>query len=358
MMKQLVSLVLFLWLAVWVPRAVLAVNVLVSNPYSLGTGQYLSVSDQYYLVMQPDCKLVLYNQSGQPIRSTNATRPTSPPPYCSLSLEADGNLVIYAREWTSVNGDSLLLRIVSIWDQGFVSSNEGNHSFLLLGSDGSLDFYDNSGKRRDSTSGLRAEYINTTSIQPAYFLQSTAWRPTVSLEDFPHMPAEYFLAEGKRLLTENSRFEFVLGSDCNLQSREIQLGSVVWESGTSSLNWNHECQLILQQDGLLVLRDWNASKVYWSSGLQDRNGSVSWILKVDPENGSLSVRDITNSSKILWTTVQPEPEPKPKPKRPILGIVLGVVGGLCVLALATFGLYAYARKSKLRLLHLQRSSEI
>lgn len=355
--RPLVVLLLLITFSGLVIPGGLAVNVL-SGADGMNPRDYLSISDQYYLVMQPDCTLFLYNRTGQPLRRTNKFDLTAIDD-CRLFMQPDGNLVIY--NYTQPGSD---IRS-AVWAQGFVNVFQGNHSFLLLGDQGTLAFYTNDGSLFDQpyTSLTTTEIpVNASGVYPSFFRNSSQfnpWTPSSSLQDYPYMPAGYFLTMGNRLLSSNWRFELALGSDCNLQSREISYldgskGPVLWESRTPRTE-PQQCQLMLHQDGLLLIRDMNTNKVYWTStkaGVEKNSSFTSWVLKVNPDNGNLSVSDITNSSTVLWTNtaehvssaMAPNPVTHAKiTSRSIAWIVVGVISGASVLAMAV---YFYSRNSK------------
>ena len=346
----------------------LAANVLVSmDGYSvLNSYEYLSILDKYYLVMQPDCDLILYNQSGLPLKHTDSSRESADGSLfnlnCSLWMQSDGNCVIYnltTADWLnhSLNGNPSIP-----WAESGYSDPQWNASFLLLGGDGSLDFYTpNATLRQNRLTNLTVVDVNASSpvnypkFDPNNSTYS-AWEPGVSLDEYPYMPAEYFLSAGKRLQTLSSPgFALELNAgDCNLQSQQLLYAGgtqTLWNSSTTGSLQNHTCQLELLQNGTLQVRDLNSNELYWKSGTSG-DSTVSWILKLDPNNGTLSVSDITNSSNLLWTnapnSLSPSPQPIPKSTsdQSIVWIVVGVIVGAFVMAMAALGLYFYARDSK------------
>jgi len=91
-------------------------------------------------------------------------------------------------------------------------------------------------------------------------------------------------------------------------------------------------------------------QVYWNS-TKFGDSNVRWILKLDPDDGTLSVSDITNTSNVLWTNIDvtlplDSAVPSSQSSQPIVWILVGVLGGEFVLAMAALGLYFYARRSK------------
>ena len=345
----------------------LAVNVLVGTQPSffLSSSQYLSVSNKYYLVMQPDCDLVLYNQSGQAVLHTDSPRySTAENPFnCSLWMQSDGNLVVYNFNSTTWGN---LKEVYAVWAQNFIPGYtpgpDGNRSFLLLGGDGSLKFYTTNSTLRANSSTLNSVNISAAGVltYPEFDPRNityTAWVPDASLTDFPYMPAGYYLSAGQKLQTLSSPgFTLELNaSDCNLQSQQLLYAggaTVLWQSGAMASVKNSLCQLELLQNGTLQVRDLNSRQVYWHSNTSG-DSTVNWILKLDPDNGTLSVSDITNSSNLLWTNAPSFPlSPSPSSTPPgnstkrYTEIVVGVIVGAFALAMAALGLYFYARESK------------
>ena len=358
---RVVSLVVYLGLIVssWIQGG-LTVNVLVSDEakFVVNSNEYLSVSNQYYLAMQSDCNLILYNTLGEPVANSNSASPFLPQ-NCSLWMQSDGNLVIL-----NIAG----VKAQPVWSQaGYYTTEESGDgsqfsSFLLLGGDGSLNFYNtNSTLDNASVVGINDHGYFPNVGPSAYpkFVPSEfqAWTPTASLDEYPYMPSEYFLSPGKKLRATSNTFVLELGTDCNLISSQVLYTNdsepikQLWQSGTNNSQLPlSSCQLTLQQNGVLQIHSsTDSSEVYWNSTDSSGDNNVSWILKVDPDTGALSVSDITNSSRVLWTNPSLQPVvivARGGSNRSIVGVVGGVGGGALVLAFAALGFCCYTRQSK------------
>lgn len=356
---QLVLLILFFSSALWMPGG-MAVNILVGSDLMkpVMATQYLSVSG-FSLVMQPDCNLILYN-GPQPVLSTNTScTPGSILGQCSLTMDGDGN--VYINEVGGLNTNFAPIS-TSVWSYYWAAgSPRPLYPYMLLRANGTCDFYDFNGNL------LRSDYPLLTPYTPLIapnassapsdigypFPSELRWKPNTSLDGYPYMPAEYFLAQGSKLQTVDQGFVLELGRDCNLQSKQVLTNgsvSVLWESGTGSTELRG-CQLMLQQDGRLQIRNNFTSEVYWNSTVSG-NTSVSWILRLDLVNGGLRITDIEDSSNVLWTNLdlnkaKPVNQSSHKSNRHRIWIVVGVLGGASLLAITGLAfLYHYARASK------------
>jgi hypothetical protein len=134
--------------------------------------------------------------------------------------------------------------------------------------------------------------------------------------------------------------------------------SVVWETGTSS-SQVRSCQLMLQQDGRLQLRDNATGEVYWNTTATG-NVSVGWVLRLSSSKyvGLLTIEDIENSNNVLSTIYPNQNSPgNVKSKSSIVAIVVGVVVGVTVLAVVGIALLVYscARTSKHFSLEIRRN---
>jgi hypothetical protein len=335
-----------------------------SDKVSLQTKQYLNISD-VHLVLQPDCDLILYNSSNLPYESTSTSiAGPSSARNCSLFLQTDANLVLY----NFVKNNTDLEWENAIWSSDtHVSANTTIHNFLLLKSDGSytLNVY---------VDHLSTQIVdNSVYLQPYFAPSNTSgtletigypfppeweWKPESSLDNFPYMPAEYFLSEGFELQTPNDsingQFVLALGTDCNLQSKALNsngsVQSILWETGTNSSE-NRECQLTLQRDGRLELRGKNSSVLYWNSTNVVGNESVSWFLTLNYENGQLGIVDILDRSKDpYWTNPvannsSPAASSSNSNNNRITLIIVFVLGGV-VVVLTALGLYFALKPSK------------
>jgi hypothetical protein len=368
------AVILFLWvagIASWLPGPGLAVRVLVGANLTVPTTHYLNVSD-FYLVMQPDCNAILYNRS-LPLLWTNY--PANEPLIgCTPIMQVDGNFVMYETTG-NVSIKSTYLTTPAYASGTETANDNSTFTYLLLSGDGAYGYYDYNSRRMDSfTPFVPYAPPNLTAPSPAPasssggssggtppyitypFPPDLAWKPEKPLDGFPYMPAEYFISEGFNLQTVSqpgeNQFLLTLGTDCNLQFKEsLAYGSasVVWETGTNSSEVR-SCQLMLQQDGRLQLRDNATGVVYWTTTATG-NVSVGWVLRLSSSKnlGQLTIEDIENSNNVLSTIYPNQISPGiVKSKSSIVAIVVGVVVGVAVLAVAGIALLVYscARTSK------------
>ena len=369
---QLVLLLTILGTVSWAPGS-MSLNVLVGsdvmNP--VDARQYLNVSTGFYLVMQPDCNLILYNGS-QPVMSSNTScQPGTIQANTTLTMDSAGYLSI--NELVLGPGSNVSPFTAPIWSYySATGTPQPLYPYMILRNNGSCDFYDFSGNQLLGDYPLLTPYSplglapspapassnssagSTVIPNVAYpFPPELVWKPQTSLDGFPYMPAEYFLSQGSKLQTVDQRFVLTLGSDCNLQSKQILTNGsdrVVWESRTNSSE-TRNCQLMLHQDGRLLIRNNDSGAIYWNSTTSG-NVSVSWILTLDIENGGLIVSDIEDSDTVLWSNLdfnqaKPASQAGSKWNRTTTWIIVVVIGGASVLATAGLALlYYYARASK------------
>lgn len=343
--------------ASWLPGST-ALNVLVGSDLMqpVMATQYLNIST-FYLVMQPDCNLVLYNTS-TPLLSTNTScTPGSVIGQCSLTMDSDGYVTINEIGGPNANFSTMT---TSVWSYFWAAGTPRPlYPYMILRDNGTCDFFDFNSNLLRSDFPLLTPYTPLASpnaniegtVPGSPFPPDLAWKPIDSLDGFPYLPAGYFLNQGSKLQTVDQAFVLELGKDCILQSKSVvQNGSVavLWESGTGSSEVR-DCRLLLQQDGRLVIRSDFSGVVYWNSTVAETD-SVSWILRLDLVSGGLSVSDIEDSSNVLWANFdlnQVQAVNTRKSNRTTTWIVVGVVGGVFVLAIAGLAfLYHYARASK------------
>lgn len=347
-----------------------SVSVLVSGPsdavrMKLPANRYLNASGDAYLVMQPDC--ILYTYKGpSALSKTNWTlnQPTGPSTNwnCYLDMQADGNFVVYTWNGSENNPDATKpLWAADTASNGYVSSG---HRFVVLGRDGNLSMYGPDFSKLSLKKELAPIVAGTAFggsnatdnvLTPnlAYpFPPEAAWKPNLSLDGFPYLPAEYFLNQGSRLQSADGKLHLVLGPDCSLRFQEIwpennTVKQVIWEPTPGVSNVSESCQLVLQPDGRLQIKNNGSSgTVYWSSAPAG-DFSVNWVLKLISERGGyLVVSDILDSNTQLWSSVAAAASVR------WWWIVVGVVSG--VLAVTVAGLafwYFCARESKLHRTH-------
>jgi|GEM_PF-3043748 len=245
---------------------------------SSGTAMYtnqalLSSNREYELVLQADSNLVLYdlyaynggdNFSPRALWASNTYRSGAG----QLSLQTDGNLVLYAwggrAKWAS--------NTVGAW-----------HPHLFMQNDGNLILIDQSGRAVWDTGTWR----RTTNHPVQAFLGSA-------------MGVNSILQTGQALLSPNGRYEMVLQDDSNLVVYDLYSGgnhtqyktAAVWASYT----WGSGARRLVQQaDGNLVLYD-QAGRAQWASNTV---GAFNPTLAMQ-NDGYLVLRDYWG--RIIWTT--------------------------------------------------------
>ena len=340
-------------------QGALALNVLVSTPnggplssWNITANQYLNVSN-IYLVMQPDCNLVTYNGSTPFLTSGfNLVGPSGPSSTwnCYATLQFDGNFVVYQR----LNATAK----TPLWSS-FTNSlaiNASSDNYMVLGGDGSLRMYQPDGSMLNMQPFVRvntSSFAQNATANVTYpFPPGLEWKPTSPLDGYPYLPAGYFLTQGSMLKTGDGTFVLILGHDCKLQSQKMWLENntvkgVIWEpQAAMPAVVSGICEMTLQQDGVLEVRDNKSAVVYWNSSVSGGD-SVDWVLNLDANDGHVSVSDILDPSNILWASTEEE-RLKPQNEMVIWRIVVGVVCGVLVVAMAGLWFwYFYVRPSKL-----------
>ncbi|KAH8973090.1 hypothetical protein BDL97_01G026700 [Sphagnum fallax] len=262
----------------------IAVNILTAGSALFGNQtQYLS-SSGYYLVMQPDCNLVMYQgstlETSHQVWQTNTTGEGSD---CFLIMQEDGNLVLYnatCGNWHCAKWDSDTPTPENTRDPSF---------FLMLQSYGELDIYnfENDNPKLYST-------VNPLGSPPPSFNVSLATTPTLSF-DGSYMPIGYYLTNMSSLV--NGPFILTLENDCILQSKNNN--TVLWETPPNGSGINRQCELTLQQDGNLQIQTSDTNEILWTTNTTG-DSSVNWVLYIDSMTGDLSIGDIMQPTHILW----------------------------------------------------------
>jgi hypothetical protein len=262
----------------------IAVNILTAGSALFGNQtQYLS-SSGYYLVMQPDCNLVMYQgstlETSHQVWQTNTTGEGSD---CFLIMQEDGNLVLYnatCGNWHCAKWDSDTPTPENTRDPSF---------FLMLQSYGELDIYnfENDNPKLYST-------VNPLGTPPPSFNVSLATTPTLSF-DGSYMPIGYYLTNMSSLV--NGPFILTLENDCILQSKNNN--TVLWETPPNGSGINWQCELTLQQDGNLQIQTSDTNEILWTTNTTG-DSSVNWVLYIDSMTGDLSIGDIMQPTHILW----------------------------------------------------------
>jgi len=271
-------------------KGVIALNILTADSALFGNQtQYLSNSG-YYLVMQPDCNLVMYQGStlatSNKVWQTNTAGEGSD---CLLAMQGDGNLVLYnatacgslCAKWASHSN------INGISDLSF---------FLMLQSNGELDIYNFQNDNPILYSTVN-QGSNVNLGSPPSFNVSLATTPTLSF-DGPYMPIGYYLRKMSSL--QNGPFILTLENDCILQSKNNSSNTVLWETPSNGSGINWQCELTLQQDGNLQIQTNDTNEILWTTNTTG-DSSVNWVLYIDSITGDLSIGDIMQPTRILWT---------------------------------------------------------
>jgi len=207
--------------------------------------QYLSNSG-YYLVMQPDCNLVMYQgpslaTSHQVWQTSTAGKGSD----CWLIMQTDGNLVLYyatsgppCAQWASNS------YVAGIPDPSFF--------FVMLQSNGELDVYN----LQNDNPTLYTVAVPVTSLGPSStggqsFVINLATIPTRSFYG-PYMAIGYYLPQMSSL--QNGPFSLTLTTNCTLQSKKGSNNTVLWETPSNASGLEQQCELTLQQDGNLQIQ--------------------------------------------------------------------------------------------------------
>ncbi len=334
---------------------------------ALSQSQYLNNAN-YYLVLQNDCNLVLYNSStftsSQSIWSTNSS--TQGTNFCTFQVDTGGFLSVYNASTSSglsqCYNQTADPTCVPWAGQGYATGS-GAPFFVMLKGDGTLDVYD---FQNDLPKVVFSIYTNGSAyngsglyandVTPGQILSSppsSSATPPSSLSvygpywDFvtrgrpfnvSYMPRGYYLSEGS---LSSGDFFLTMEDNCTLQIIATN-GSIIRQFPTPG---NSRCVLTLQQNGTLQLQTNDThefvSDVYSASGDVD----VDWILYLD-QTGILYIRDLFNASNELWTTV---PVKNTKNNRSLIGILVGVLGGVLLIVIISVIWLYYAHTSKQRL---------
>jgi hypothetical protein len=266
----------------------IALNILSAGNILFGNQtQYLSNSG-YYLVMQPDCNLVMYRGSSlatshQVWRALYIYENGSD---CWLTMQTNGNLVVY-------NTSNL-----SQWDsQSATTGLPSSSYFAMLQSTGELDVYDfqNDNPTLYKTPVPRSSVDPTSAEDPPSFNISLATIPTLSF-DGPYMAIGYYFSQTS--LLQNGPFNLTLETNCTLQSKNGN-NTVLWENPSNAAGSEQKCEMTLQQDGNLQIQTSDTNEILWSTNTTG-DSSKNWVLYIDSTTGDLSIRDILQPTDILW----------------------------------------------------------
>ncbi|CAL9104326.1 unnamed protein product [Musa textilis] len=243
-----------------VPSASTESNVLYSGE-NLTHGQHLRY-EQYSLVMQEDCNLVVYN-NGNPTWASGTWHKGI---NCYLQLQFDGELIVFGYNRYTRAGPS------ELWRSGSKSAS-GTYA-LVLRYDGSLHVY---GPARWSvpriTGGAGARAPRST------------WPATTDAVLYTNDVAPI----GATIV--NGVYELALQDDCNLALSNTRDGGVLWQTGTS--NWLHDCFVTVEANGELKIK-YMGGETLWTSGVASDAGE--YVLALSPR-GQLVVYGPS-----LWNT--------------------------------------------------------
>jgi hypothetical protein len=345
-------------------------NILTSGN-ALSQSQYLNNAN-YYLVLQNDCNLVLYNSStfmsSQSIWSTNSS--TQGNNFCTFQLDTGGFLSIYNA--STSNG---LLQCYNQtadptcvpWSGQSYATGFGDLFFVMLTGDGTLDVYEFQNDRpkvvfsiytngsANNGSGL---YDNDVATPGQIWSSPPNRSPTApsslsvygpywdfvtqgSPYNVSYMPGGYYLSEG--LYLSNPPYYLTMEDNCNLQINATN-GYVMWQFPAPG---NSHCVLTLQQNGTLQLQTNDTHEFVFDVHSASGEVDVDWILYLD-ETGFLHIQDLVNATNELWTT-EPVKNSNSKNNPSHIGVLVGVIGGiLLIIIISVIWLY-YAHASKQRL---------
>jgi hypothetical protein len=370
-MWQSVNLLLVLVITISMLKGGSTTNILMAGN-ALSQNQYLNNAN-YYLLLQNDCNLVLYNSStfmnNQSMWSTNSSNQGNNS--CTLQVDTGGFLSIYNAS-TSVDLSHCYNQTNNSacvpWSGQNYATGSGDPFFLMLTGDGTLEVYDfqNDDPKVDFQIYTNGSANNGSGAYPNDVttpgLISSSPRPNNSSPTPPsslsvygpywdfvtrghpfnvsYMLRGYYLSEGS--LLSNVPYSLTMEDNCTLKIIAPN-GSIIWSFSTPG---NSHCVLTLQQNGTLQFQTNDThefvSDVHSASGDID----IDWILYLD-QTGVLHVRELLNATNELWNTVSVK---NSNNNRSLIGILVGVIGGvlLIVIIISVIWLY-YAHASKQRL---------
>jgi hypothetical protein len=321
----------------------IALNILTAGNALFGNQtQYLSNSG-YYLVMQPDCNLVMFQ--GSSLETSDQVWQTSTAGKgsdCWLRMQTNGNLVLYnatcsppCAQWDSNSS------MTGLPDRGF---------FVMLQNNGVLDIYN----FQNDNPILYSTVVSVTglhpSISPPSFNVGLATTPTLSIYG-PYMAIGYYLPKMSSL--QNGPFNLTLGTDCTLQSKNGLNNRVLWQTPSNASGLEQQCELTLQQDGNLQIQTSDTNEILWTTNTTG-NSSVNWVLYIDSTTGNLSIGDIMQPTDILWKNTNPPigpnnttvPYPNTHSGKWFILELLGVSAGGFLLGITSLVLTYYVCASK------------
>ncbi len=323
----------------------IALNILTAGSVLFGNQtQYLSNSG-YYLVVQPDCNLVMYQCLTLAIcHQYTQTNTTGEGSDCFLTMQEDGNLVLYnttCGNWRCAKWASNTATPGNTKDSSF---------FLMLQSNGELDIYNFENDNPKLYSAIvPASSVNPSATgSPPSFNLSLSTTPTLIFYG-PYMAIGYYLPKLSSL--QNGPFSLTLENDCTLQSKNGSSNTVLWENSSNGSGINQQCELTLQQDGNLQIQTTDTKEILWTTNTPG-DSSVNWVLYIDSITGDLYIGDIMQPTHILWKNTFGSIPPIASNRTThsgkwlILELVIGASAGGFLLGIASLVLTYYACASK------------
>jgi hypothetical protein len=337
------------------------INILMAGN-ALSQNQYLNNAN-YYLLLQNDCNLVLYNSStfmnNQSIWSTDSSNQGNNS--CTLQVDTGGFLSIYNASTSSDLSQCYNQTTISTcvpWSGQPYATGSGGPFFIMLTGNGTLEVYD---FQNDDPEVVFWIYTNGNAsngvvpypndVTPGQILSSphpnNSATPPSSLSvygpywDFvtrghpfnvSYMPRGYYLSEGS---LSNAPYYLTIEDNCTLK--------IIGPNKSTDLSTpgNSHCVLTLQQNGTLQLQTNDTHE--FISDVQSGSGDVDvdWILYLD-QTGFLHVRELLNATNELWTI----PVQNSKNDRSLIGILVGVIGGVLLIVIISVIWLYYAHTSK------------
>lgn len=335
---------------------------------ALSQNQYLNNAN-YYLLLQNDCNLVLYNSStfmnNQSIWSTNSTNQGNNS--CTLQVDTGGFLSIYnastSRDLSQCYNQTNNINCVP-WSAQPYATGSGEPFFIMLTGNGTLEVYDfqngypkgvfwiytNSNASNgvvpypnDVTPGQISSYPPPNNSSPTPPSSLSVYGPYWDFVTQEHpfnvsyMPRGYYLSEGS---LSNGLYSLTMEDNCTLK--------IISPNSSRNLSTpgNSHCVLTLQQNGTLQLQTNDTHE--FVSNIHPASGDVNvdWILYLD-ETGFLYIRDLLNPSIQLWnnTGANTGAVKNSNNNVSLIGILVGVIGGvLSIVIISVIRLY-YAHAS-------------
>ncbi|KAH9549043.1 hypothetical protein CY35_11G119900 [Sphagnum magellanicum] len=369
-MLQSVNFLLVLVITISMWKGGSTTNILTAGN-ALQQNQYLNYAN-YYLLLQNDCNLVLYNSStfmnNQAIWSTNSS--TQGNNSCTLQVDTGGFLSIYnastSADLTQCYNQTMNLTCVPWAGQNY-ATGAGNPFFLMLTGDGTLEVYDfeNDDPQVDFWIYTNGSANNGSGLyENDVFTPGQKWSspppnnssPTSpsSLSVFgpywdfathgrvcnvPYMPRGYYLSEGLNL--SNPPYYLTMEDNCSLKI--MGPNGPITEPFPAPVGNTH-CVLTLQQNGTLQLQTNDTHEFVSAVTSAPGNVSVDWILYLD-QTGVLHVRDLLNPSNGLWNSSTSGSVKNSKNNQSLIGILVGVLGGVLLIVIISVIWLYYAHAS-------------